>query len=42
MHKTPAISGTIILLGMPLYTAAIAIGGARFIETTLNISIQPH
>jgi SSS family solute:Na+ symporter len=30
-------SGLVILVGMPLYTAAILIGGARFIETTLNI-----
>ena len=36
--KLQLISGTIILLGMPLYTAAVLIGGARFIETTLNIS----
>ena len=28
----------IIVVGMPLYTAAILIGGARFIETTLSIS----
>lgn len=27
----------VIVVGMPLYTAAILIGGARFIETTLNI-----
>ena len=31
------VSGLIILVGMPLYTAAILIGGARFIETTLEI-----
>ena len=31
------ISGIIILIGMPLYTAAILIGGARFLEPTLNI-----
>ncbi len=31
------VSGLIILIGMPLYTAAILIGGARFIETTLEI-----
>ncbi len=30
-------SGFVIICGMPLYTAAILIGGARFIETTLNI-----
>ncbi len=30
-------TGLIILFGMPLYTAAILIGGARFIETTLSI-----
>jgi SSS family solute:Na+ symporter len=28
---------SLILVGMPLYTAAILIGGARFIETTLSI-----
>lgn len=32
------ISGIIILIGMPLYTAAILIGGARFLEPTLGIS----
>ncbi|HOP09705.1 MAG TPA: sodium:solute symporter family protein, partial [Candidatus Methanofastidiosa archaeon] len=31
-------SALIIMVGMPLYTAAILIGGARFIKTTLNIS----
>jgi len=31
-------SAVIIMIGMPLYTAAILIGGARFIETTLNMS----
>jgi SSS family solute:Na+ symporter len=30
-------SGIVIIVGMPLYTAAILIGGARFIETTLSI-----
>lgn len=30
-------AGIVILVGMPLYTAAILIGGARFIETTLAI-----
>jgi SSS family solute:Na+ symporter len=30
-------TGFIIIVGMPIYTAAILIGGARFIETTLNI-----
>ncbi|NYT04752.1 MAG: sodium:solute symporter family protein [Methanomicrobiales archaeon] len=30
-------SSVIIIIGMPLYTAAILIGGARFIETTLNV-----
>ncbi len=30
-------TGLVIILGMPLYTAAILIGGARFIETTLGI-----
>jgi SSS family solute:Na+ symporter len=32
-----SVTGLIILVGMPLYTAAILIGGARFIETTLAI-----
>jgi SSS family solute:Na+ symporter len=32
-----SVTGLIILVGMPLYTAAILIGGARFIETTLSI-----
>nr|WP_319539394.1 sodium:solute symporter family protein [uncultured Methanospirillum sp.] len=32
------LSGLIILIGMPLYTAAVLIGGARFLESTLNIS----
>lgn len=36
--KLQFISGIIILLGMPLYTAAVLIGGARFLETTLSIS----
>jgi len=31
------ISGIIIIIGMPLYTAAILIGGARFIEPTFNM-----
>jgi SSS family solute:Na+ symporter len=30
-------AGLVIVAGMPLYTAAILIGGARFIETTLAI-----
>jgi SSS family solute:Na+ symporter len=29
--------GLIILLGMPLYTSAVMIGGARFVETTFAI-----
>lgn len=36
--KLQYISGIIILVGMPLYTAAVLIGGARFLETTLSIS----
>lgn len=31
------VSGLIIVVGMPLYTAAILIGGARFIESTLSL-----
>ncbi|KAF5049175.1 Osmoregulated proline transporter OpuE [anaerobic digester metagenome] len=30
-------TGIVILLGMPLYTSAILIGGARFVETTLGV-----
>lgn len=30
-------AGTVIVLGMPLYTAAILIGGAQFITSTLQI-----
>ncbi|MEN6611094.1 MAG: sodium:solute symporter family protein [Methanoregulaceae archaeon] len=40
IYKSPLlqyISGFIIIIGMPLYTAAILIGGARFLEPTLNI-----
>jgi SSS family solute:Na+ symporter len=31
------LSGLIIIIGMPLYAAAVLIGGARFLEPTLNI-----
>ena len=31
------VTGLVIIVGMPLYTAAILIGGARFIETTLAV-----
>lgn len=31
------VSALIIIVSMPIYTAAILIGGARFIETTLSI-----
>ncbi|MDD3136759.1 MAG: sodium:solute symporter family protein [Methanoregula sp.] len=40
IYKSPLlqyISGFIIVISMPLYTAAILIGGARFIEPTLNL-----
>jgi SSS family solute:Na+ symporter len=40
IFKSPfmqTVSGLIILVGMPLYTAAILIGGARFIESTLEV-----
>ncbi len=40
IYKSPPlqyISGIIIIIGMPLYTAAILIGGARFIEPTFNM-----
>lgn len=30
-------SGLIFVAAMPLYTAAVLIGGARFIETTLGV-----
>jgi SSS family solute:Na+ symporter len=32
------LAGVVITLGMPLYAAAVMIGGARFLETTLNIN----
>ena len=35
--KLQYICGIIIIIGMPLYTAAVLIGGARFLEPTLNI-----
>ena len=41
LYRSPLlqyISGIIIVISMPLYTAAILIGGARFIEPTLGIS----
>ena len=41
LYKSPLlqyIAGFIIVISMPLYTAAILIGGARFIEPTLGIS----
>jgi len=41
LYKSPLlqyIARFIIVISMPLYTAAILIGGARFIEPTLNIS----
>jgi SSS family solute:Na+ symporter len=41
IYKSPIlqyIAGFIIVISMPLYTAAILIGGARFIEPTLGIS----
>ncbi len=40
IYKSPVlqyIAGFIIVISMPLYTAAILIGGARFIEPTLGI-----
>lgn len=40
IYKSPLmqyIAGFIIVVSMPLYTAAILIGGARFIEPTLGI-----
>jgi SSS family solute:Na+ symporter len=43
IYKSPLlqyISGFIIVISMPLYTAAILIGGARFIQPTLNISYE--
>lgn len=35
--KLQFLSGLIIIIGMPLYTAAVLIGGARFLEPTLGI-----
>ena len=40
LYKSPLlqyIAGFIIVVSMPLYTVAILIGGARFIEPTLGI-----
>jgi len=40
LYKSPLLqytAGFIIVISMPLYTAAILIGGARFIEPTLGI-----
>jgi len=40
LYKSPMlqyIAGFIIVISMPIYTAAILIGGARFIESTLGI-----
>lgn len=34
------VSGIIILVSMPIYTAAILIGGARFIEVTLSVQYE--
>ncbi|MEI7942951.1 MAG: sodium:solute symporter family protein, partial [Candidatus Riflemargulisbacteria bacterium] len=34
------IGGLIIFLGMPLYTAVVLIGGARFIEETLAVNFE--
>ncbi|RQD80857.1 MAG: sodium:solute symporter family protein [Methanocalculus sp. MSAO_Arc1] len=42
-YKSPFLqflSGIIIILSMPIYTAAILIGGARFIEVTLAIPYE--
>jgi SSS family solute:Na+ symporter len=33
-------SGLVILVGMPLYTAAVLIGGAQFIKQTLGVSYE--
>ena len=41
IYKSPfmqVFTGIIILIGMPLYTAAVLIGGAQFIRETLGIS----
>jgi len=32
------VSGVVIIVGMPLYTAAVLIGGAQFIRETLGVS----
>ncbi|MBP1929113.1 SSS family solute:Na+ symporter [Methanolinea mesophila] len=34
------VSGLVIIVGMPLYTAAVLIGGAQFIKQTLGISYE--
>jgi len=33
-------TGLMILIGMPLYSSAVLIGGARFIETTLDVPYE--
>ncbi len=33
-------SGAVIFIGMPLYTAAVLIAGARFIEVSLNVNYE--
>ena len=33
-------SGVVIFIGMPLYTAAVLIAGARFVEVNLNIGFE--
>ena len=40
-YKSPSIrllSATIILIGMPIYCAAVLLGGVNFLETTLGIN----
>ena len=36
-RKVHILTGVIVLIGLPLYAAAILIGGARFIETTFDM-----
>jgi len=37
-HFMQYLAASVIVIGMPLYTAAVLIGGAMFIKTTLSVS----
>jgi solute:Na+ symporter, SSS family len=43
IYKSPFLRysmAIVILVGMPLYSAAVLIGGARFVETTLDVNFD--